>query len=79
MRRVELSLNGVENLGSGTGAMIALGKVRGNLMIDVNASNKKLRDRAVRLVAELAKCDPAQAAERLEAHGWNVRAALGET
>jgi len=61
-----------------TGAMIALGKVRGNLMIDVNASNKKLRDRAVRLVAELAKCDPAQAAERLEAHGWNVRAALGE-
>ena len=62
-----------------TGAMIALGKVRGNLMIDVNASNKKLRDRAVRLVAELAKCDPAQAAERLEAHGWNVRAALGET
>jgi N-acetylmuramic acid 6-phosphate etherase len=60
-----------------TGAMIALGKVRGNLMIDVNASNTKLRDRAVRLVAELAKCDPAQAAERLEAHGWNVRAALG--
>ena len=61
-----------------TGAMIALGKVRGNLMIDVNASNAKLRDRAVRLVAELAKCDPAQAAERLAAHGWNVRAALGE-
>jgi N-acetylmuramic acid 6-phosphate etherase len=60
-----------------TGAMIALGKVRGNLMIDVNASNRKLRDRAVRLVAELAKCDPAQATERLEAHGWNVRAALG--
>jgi len=62
-----------------TGAMIALGKVRGNLMIDVNASNAKLRDRAVRLVAELAKCDPAQATERLDAHGWNVRAALGET
>jgi N-acetylmuramic acid 6-phosphate etherase len=60
-----------------TGAMIALGKVRGNLMIDVNASNTKLRDRAVRLVAELAKCDAAQAVERLEAHGWNVRAALG--
>jgi N-acetylmuramic acid 6-phosphate etherase len=61
-----------------TGAMIGLGKVRGNLMIDVNVSNAKLRDRAVRLVAELAKCDQAQAAERLEAHGWNVRAALGE-
>jgi N-acetylmuramic acid 6-phosphate etherase len=62
-----------------TGAMIALGKVRGNLMIDVNASNAKLRDRAVRLVMELAKCDQAQATERLEAHGWSVRAALAET
>jgi N-acetylmuramic acid 6-phosphate etherase len=61
-----------------TGAMIALGKVRGNLMIDLTVSNEKLRDRAVRVVAELAKCDQAQAAERLEAHGWNVRAALGE-
>jgi N-acetylmuramic acid 6-phosphate etherase len=60
-----------------TGAMIGLGKVRGNLMIDVHVSNAKLRDRAIRLVAELAKCDEAQAAERLEAHGWNVRAALG--
>jgi N-acetylmuramic acid 6-phosphate etherase len=60
-----------------TGAMIALGKVRGNLMIDLSVSNAKLRDRAVRLVAELAKCDHAQAAERLEAHDWNVRAALG--
>jgi N-acetylmuramic acid 6-phosphate etherase len=61
-----------------TGAMIALGKVRGNLMIDLNASNVKLRDRAVRLVMELAKCDQAQAIERLELHDWNVRAALGE-
>jgi N-acetylmuramic acid 6-phosphate etherase len=60
-----------------TGAMIALGKVRGNLMIDVNASNAKLRDRAIRLVMDLAKCDQAQATDRLEAHGWNVRAALG--
>jgi N-acetylmuramic acid 6-phosphate etherase len=60
-----------------TGAMVALGKVRGNRMIDVNASNTKLRDRAVRLVSELANCDPAEASERLEAHAWNVRAALG--
>jgi N-acetylmuramic acid 6-phosphate etherase len=61
-----------------TGSMIALGKVRGNLMIDLTVSNAKLRDRAMRLVAELAKCDQTQATERLEAHGWNVRAALGE-
>jgi N-acetylmuramic acid 6-phosphate etherase len=60
-----------------TGAMIALGKVRGNLMIDVIASNAKLRDRAVRLVAELAGCSSAEAQERLKLHGWSVRAALG--
>jgi len=61
-----------------TGTMIALGKVRGNLMIDVNASNVKLRDRAVRLLAELAKCDQATALERLELHHWSIRAALEE-
>jgi N-acetylmuramic acid 6-phosphate etherase len=61
-----------------TGAMVALGKVRGNLMIDLTISNTKLRDRAVRLVAELAKCDANEAAQRLELHSWNVRAALAD-
>src|SRR5204863_5673398 len=37
-----------------TAAMVALGKVRGNLMIDLHASNSKLRDRAIRLVAQLS-------------------------
>ena len=59
-----------------TGAMVLLGKVRGNLMIDVVASNEKLRDRAMRLVAELAPCDYAEAGARLAANGWSVRAAL---
>ena len=61
-----------------TGAMVALGKVRGNLMIDLTISNTKLRDRAIRLVAEIVKCDPGDAAQRLELHHWNVRAALEE-
>jgi N-acetylmuramic acid 6-phosphate etherase len=56
-----------------TGAMVALGKVRGNLMIDLHASSAKLRDRAVRVVAELAGCDYNAARERLEAVGWNLR------
>jgi N-acetylmuramic acid 6-phosphate etherase len=59
-----------------TGAMVMLGKVRGNLMIDVVASNEKLRDRATRLVAELGGCDHAEARSRLAAHNWSVRAAL---
>jgi N-acetylmuramic acid 6-phosphate etherase len=62
-----------------TGAMVALGKVRGNLMIDLTISNTKLRDRAIRLVAELANCDAREATQRLELHHWNVRAALEET
>ena len=62
-----------------TGAMVALGKVRGNLMIDLAISNTKLRDRAARLVAELAKCDYAEAVERLQRHNWNLRAALRDT
>jgi N-acetylmuramic acid 6-phosphate etherase len=61
-----------------TGAMVALGKVRGNLMIDLTISNTKLRDRAIRLVADVAKCDASEAAQRLELHHWNVRAALEE-
>ncbi|HVF71672.1 MAG TPA: N-acetylmuramic acid 6-phosphate etherase [Chthoniobacterales bacterium] len=62
-----------------TGAMVALGKVRGNLMIDLTISNAKLRDRAARLFALLANCDQAEATERLATHGWNLRAALGES
>jgi len=61
-----------------TGAMVALGKVRGNLMIDRHTSSTKLRDRAVRLVADLANCDYNSARERLEAGGWNLRAVVNQ-
>jgi N-acetylmuramic acid 6-phosphate etherase len=57
-----------------TGAMIALGKVRGNLMIDLRATSAKLRDRAVRMVAGLAKCDYESARNLLEESDWNLRA-----
>ena len=59
-----------------TGAMAALGKIQGNLMVDLAISNTKLRDRAARLLAEHAGCDYAQAIERLEAADWNLRGAL---
>jgi N-acetylmuramic acid 6-phosphate etherase len=61
-----------------TGAMVALGKVRGNSMIDLAITNDKLRDRAARLVAEALKCTYANALDRLRACHWNVRAALRE-
>ena len=59
-----------------TGAMVALGKVRGNLMIDLHTSSAKLRDRAVRVVAELADCDYEFARRELEASGWNLRSVV---
>jgi N-acetylmuramic acid 6-phosphate etherase len=59
-----------------TGAMIGLGKVRGNLMIDLHTTSTKLRDRAVRIVAELTQRDYESARGLLEAKDWNLRAAL---
>src|SRR5207249_3925111 len=59
-----------------TGAMVALGKVRGNLMIDLHTTNAKLRNRAVRVVADLAQCDYDSARQQLEAADWNLRAVV---
>ena len=59
-----------------TGAMVALGKVRGNLMIDLRTTSAKLRDRAVRVVVDLAKCDYESARRKLEATDWNLRAVV---
>jgi N-acetylmuramic acid 6-phosphate etherase len=59
-----------------TGSMVALGKVRGNLMIDLHASNTKLRDRAVRMIAGLANCNYDAARKLLEASDWNLRAVV---
>src|SRR5262245_56837195 len=59
-----------------TGAMIGLGKVRGNLMIDLHTTSTKLRDRAVRIVAEVTQHDYESARGFLEASDWNLRAAL---
>lgn len=59
-----------------TCAMIALGKVRGNLMVDVHVSNAKLRDRAVRLVRHARGCSYEEARALLAEKNWRVRDAL---
>lgn len=59
-----------------TGAMIRQGRVRGNLMVNVQVSNEKLRDRGVRLVSSTLGIEYAEAEQRLSAAGWNVRACL---
>lgn len=59
-----------------TGAMIRLGKVRGNVMSHVLPTNAKLRDRAARIVADLRKCSYDEAVARLEKTNWDVPSAL---
>lgn len=56
-------------------AMVQLGKVMENLMIDVKASNTKLRDRAIRIVQQLAGRDYESAHKALEENRWQVRLA----
>ena len=59
-----------------TAAMIRSGRTRGDLMVDLRATNTKLRARAVRMVQEETGLGETAARARLEACGWNVRAAL---
>ena len=61
-----------------TGVMARLGRVHGNLMIDLQPTNKKLRERAIGLVSQLAGCDRDSARSRLERADWNLREALKE-
>ena len=48
-----------------TGTMVKLGRVSGNWMSFVDTTNKKLIDRAVRLISDLGKMDYSQACELL--------------
>ena len=57
-------------------SMVRLGKVACNLMIDLNPSNIKLRDRAVRIIQEITGATREQAQDRLEQCGWVVKDAL---
>jgi len=56
-------------------AMVRTGKVISNLMVDLNPSNVKLRDRAVRIVRELTGADHDTAKAALDKSGWVVKAA----
>ncbi|NQT04117.1 MAG: N-acetylmuramic acid 6-phosphate etherase [Planctomycetes bacterium] len=59
-----------------TGAMIKLGKVYGNLMIDLKATNEKLRDRSLRIVMEITKLNRSRAKRLLEDAQGKVKTAI---
>ena len=60
-----------------TASMIRAGRTRGDLMINLRATNAKLRDRALRMVMDVTGLGEAEARERLERSGWSVRKAIG--
>ena len=59
-----------------TAAMVRLGKVYGNLMVDVRATNVKLRDRAIRIVQSATTADYNQAQTALNACEWRCKTAI---
>jgi N-acetylmuramic acid 6-phosphate etherase len=59
-----------------TGAMILSGKVHGNLMVDLQVTCDKLRDRGERILMEMLELPRAEAADLLERAGGHVKAAL---
>jgi len=59
-----------------TGAMIRLGKVYGNLMVDLKATNEKLRDRSIRIVMELTNLSRPSARRLLAQAEGKVKAAI---
>ena len=59
-----------------TAAMVRLGRVHGDLMVDVEAANLKLEARAVGIVADIAGCSSDTAARALADCAGNTRAAV---
>ena len=59
-----------------TGAMIRVGKTYGNLMVDLQATNAKLRDRAERLLMVTCALSRDEARRALDAADGRVKVAI---
>lgn len=59
-----------------TGAMIKIGKTYENFMIDLQATNEKLKDRAIKIVSQLAEVNNAEALAMLMKSSWEIKTAI---
>lgn len=59
-----------------TTAMIKIGKVYDNLMVDVRPTNEKLVDRATKIISEISGCDYDKSNKLLKKANNNVKAAI---
>jgi N-acetylmuramic acid 6-phosphate etherase len=57
-------------------AMVRIGKTFGNLMVDLKATNEKLRDRARRIVMQATECEPEAADRALALADGEVKVAI---
>lgn len=59
-----------------TGAMIKIGKTYENFMIDLKATNEKLKDRAIRIVSQISNVTNAEALSALMKSSWEIKVAI---
>ena len=59
-----------------TGAMIKIGKTYENFMIDLMPTNEKLKDRAIRIVSEIAEVNYTDAFKSLLESNWKVKTSI---
>lgn len=59
-----------------TTTMVLLGKTYGNWMVDLRATNAKLKSRSIRIVSAIAGLDAQQAAEQLEQCDGEVKTSI---
>jgi N-acetylmuramic acid 6-phosphate etherase len=59
-----------------TGAMIKIGKTYENFMIDLKAVNEKLKDRAIRIVSQIAEVSHSEALASLLKCSWEIKTAI---
>ena len=56
--------------------MIKIGKTYENFMIDLKATNEKLKDRAIRIVAQIAEVSHSEALATLLKCNWEIKTAI---
>ncbi len=61
-----------------TASMVKMGKTYKNFMVDLKATNEKLKNRAVSIVKSLARCDEETALEHLKANEYDIKVAVTE-
>ncbi len=59
-----------------TGAMIKIGKTYENFMIDLQAVNEKSKDRAIRIVAQIAQSTHGESFQKLIDSDWEIKTAI---